>query len=88
MQLWSSRTLTYDVSMKHNFPINAALIWTINYFSAFGMVFGLSMHEKLACTYYMENNKAFILTNGCKTYFFLLSLVVLANGSHVYKEHK
>jgi hypothetical protein len=43
------------------------------------------MHEKLTCPYYMENNKAFTLTNNGKA-FFLLSPVILANGSQVQKE--
>jgi hypothetical protein len=41
------------------------------------------MHEKLACSCYMENNKAFILENGGKISFFLLPLIVLANRSQV-----
>jgi len=56
--------------MKHNFLIKVALIWTINDFPAFRMVSSWSMHEKLTCTYCMENNKAFMLTNDCKTSFF------------------
>jgi hypothetical protein len=34
------------------------------------MVSGWSTHGKLAYPYYMENNKAFTLTNGGKTSFF------------------
>jgi hypothetical protein len=34
------------------------------------MVSGWSMHGKLACSYCMENNKAFTLTNGGKASFF------------------
>jgi hypothetical protein len=37
-QLWSSRSLTYDISRKQNFIIRAALMWTINNFPAYGMV--------------------------------------------------
>jgi predicted RNase H-related nuclease YkuK (DUF458 family) len=44
------------------------------------MVSGWSMHEKLTCSYFMENIKAFILTNGDKTPFFI------ANKSQVKKE--
>jgi hypothetical protein len=43
--------------------MRAVLMWTINDFPIYEMVSGWSMHEKLACTYYMENNKAFTLTN-------------------------
>ena len=69
-QLWSSGYLTYDISRKYNFVMRAALMWTINDFPAYGMVSGWSTHGKLACPYCMENNKAFTLTNGGKTYFF------------------
>ena len=47
--------------------MKATLIWTINNFLAYGMVYGWSIHGKLACAYYIENNKAFTLTNGGKT---------------------
>jgi hypothetical protein len=50
--------------------MRAALMWTINDFLAYGMVFGWSTHGKLACPYCMENNKAFTLTNGGKASFF------------------
>jgi len=50
--------------------MKTTLIWTINDFPAYGMVFGWSMHEKLVCSYYMENNKAFILTNNSKMFIF------------------
>jgi len=43
--------------------MRAALMWTINDFSAYGMVSGWNTHGKLACPYCMENNKAFTLTN-------------------------
>jgi hypothetical protein len=39
-QMWSSRALTYDISRKHNFVMRAALMWAINDFPAYGMVFG------------------------------------------------
>jgi hypothetical protein len=63
--------------------MKATLMWTINDFPAYKMVFGWSTHGKLACPYYMENNKAFRLTNDGKTSFFLLSLEVLPNKSQV-----
>jgi hypothetical protein len=66
----SSGALTYDISRKIFFVIRAALMWTINDFPAYGMLSGWSTHEKLACLYCMENNKAFTLTNGGKTSFF------------------
>jgi hypothetical protein len=69
-QLWSSGALTYDISRKQNFLMRAALMWTINDFPAYGMLSGWSMHGKLVCPYYMENNKAFMLANGGKASFF------------------
>jgi len=53
----------------------AALMWTINNFPPYGMVSGWSTHEKLACPYCMENNKAFTLTNGGKAFFFAITVV-------------
>jgi hypothetical protein len=60
-------------------------MWIIDDFPAYRMVYGWSTHGKLACPYYIENNKAFTLTNDDKMSYFLLSLVVLANGSQVQK---
>jgi hypothetical protein len=45
-------------------------MWTINDFPVYGMVSGWSRYEKLACLYYIENNRAFTLTNDGKMYFF------------------
>jgi hypothetical protein len=87
-QLWSSRALTYDVSMKHNFLMRTTLMWNINDFLAYRIVSCWSTHEKLTCSYCMENNKAFTLTNEGKTSFFLLPSVLLDNGSQVQKEKK
>jgi len=69
-QLWSSGALIYDISRKQNFLMRAALMWTINDFPTYGMLSSWSTHEKLACPYCMENNKAFMLTNGGKASFF------------------
>ena len=45
-------------------------MWTINDFPAYGMLSGLSTHEKLACLYCMANNKTFTLTKEGKASFF------------------
>ena len=74
-QLGSSGALTYDISRKQNFVMRAALMWTINDFPAYGMVSGWSTHGKLTCPNCMENNKAFTLTNGGKTFFFTVTFV-------------
>jgi len=46
-QLWSSGALIYDISRKQNFLMRTVLIWTINDFSAYGMLSGWSMYRKL-----------------------------------------
>jgi len=74
-QLWSFGSSTYDISRKHNFVMRAALMWTINYFLAYGMVSSWSTHGKLACPYCMENNKAFTLTNGGKASFLTVTVI-------------
>jgi hypothetical protein len=68
--------------------MRTALMWTINDFPAYEMVSSWSTHGKLACSYCMENNKAFTLTNKGKTSFFLLSSSFLAIKSQVQKEQK
>jgi hypothetical protein len=64
-----------------------SLMWAINDFPLYEMVLGWSTYRKLACLYYMENNKAFTLINGDKAFFFLL-LDVLANLSLIEKQWK
>jgi hypothetical protein len=86
MQLWSSGALTYDISRKHNFLMRVALMWTINDFLAYGMVSSWSMHGKLACSYCMENNKAFTLTNRGKASFFYCHRCFLPTN-HIYRKN-
>jgi len=86
-QLWSSGALTYDISRKQNFVMRAALMWTINNFPAYGMVFGWSTHGKLACPYCIKNNKAFTLTNGGKASFFYCHRHFLP-PNHRYRKNK
>jgi len=45
------------------------------------------MHEKQACSYFMENNKAFTLTNNNKTLFFTVTSGS-CNGPQVQKKQK
>ena len=86
-QLWSFGALTYDVSRKQNFQMKTPLIWTINDFPAYGMVSSWSTHEQLACSYYMENNKAFTLINNSKTSFFDCYQQFLPTN-HKYRKNK
>jgi hypothetical protein len=48
-----------------------ALMWTINDFSMYEMVFGWCTYGKLTCSYCMKNNEAITLTNDGKISFFI-----------------
>jgi hypothetical protein len=50
-QLWSFEVLTYDVLMKNNSLMKAALMLIINDFPAYGIISGWSTNRKLACPY-------------------------------------
>ena len=52
--------------------MKATLIWTINDFLVYKMVSSYNTHEELACSYCMENNKAFTLTNDGNISFFIV----------------
>ena len=77
-KLWNG-VLTYDVSRKQNFMMRAALIWTINDFPSYDMLFGRGTHDRLACLYCMEDTKTFQFANGEK----LLGLIVIIGFYHV-----
>nr|KYP68888.1 hypothetical protein KK1_022537 [Cajanus cajan] len=68
--LWDCGVLTYDISTKQNFILHAALSWTINDFSAYGMLSGWGTKGKLACPHCMADTKAFQLDNGVKSSWF------------------
>ncbi|GJX62488.1 hypothetical protein Tco_0295388 [Tanacetum coccineum] len=67
--LWKG-VRTYDISKENSFTMRAALLWTINDFTAYGMLSGWSTSRKKACPYCMENSKAFSLSNGGKVSWF------------------
>ena len=69
-QLWVQGVETFDVSLKQNFNLRAALMWTINDFPAYGMLSGWMTAGKLACPYCMENTKSFTLKHGRKNSWF------------------
>ncbi|XP_038680928.1 uncharacterized protein LOC119981859 [Tripterygium wilfordii] len=69
-QLWCKGVITYDVFMKENFIMRAALMWTINDFPAYGTLSRWMTQGKLACPYCMECSKAFTLKNGRKNSWF------------------
>ncbi|XP_019180260.1 PREDICTED: uncharacterized protein LOC109175457 [Ipomoea nil] len=68
--LWETGVLTYDSSLKQNFMMRAALMWTINDFPAYGMLSGWQTAGKLACPYCLQYSKSFYLKNGHKTCWF------------------
>ncbi|XP_028774325.1 uncharacterized protein LOC114731348 [Neltuma alba] len=68
--LWDEGVLTYDASLRQNFHMRAALLWTINDFPAYGMLSGWMTMGRLSCSICMENSKAFQLKYGRKTSFF------------------
>ncbi|XP_019240729.1 PREDICTED: uncharacterized protein LOC109220717 [Nicotiana attenuata] len=68
--LWHQGIETYDISTKQNFRLHAALMWTINNFPAYGMLFGWSTAGNLSCPCCMEDTKAFTLKHGGKNTWF------------------
>jgi len=62
--LWNVGVDTFDVSCRKTFRLHAALMWTINDFSAYGMLSGWSTDGLLACPVYMHQNCAFQLQHG------------------------
>ncbi|XP_019246481.1 PREDICTED: uncharacterized protein LOC109226136 [Nicotiana attenuata] len=68
--LWHQGVETYYISTKQNFRLHAALMWTINNFPAYGMLFGWSTAGNLSCPCCMEDTKAFTLKHGGKNTWF------------------
>ncbi|XP_021767822.1 uncharacterized protein LOC110732212 [Chenopodium quinoa] len=65
-QLWEVGAHTYDISMKRNFNLRAAILWTVSDFPAYGMLSGWAISGKKACQCCMDKRKAFWLEHGCK----------------------
>lgn len=59
--MWESGIETWDVSMKINFQMSVALLWTNGDFLAYGMLLGYSTHGKLVFSISLEYTKAFRL---------------------------
>ncbi|XP_050211492.2 uncharacterized protein LOC126661677 [Mercurialis annua] len=68
--LWEVGVNTYDISVRQNFQMRAALMWTISDFPAYSMLSGWSTGGKLACPHCMGDSDAFSLTKGRKTSWF------------------
>ncbi|KAM0900966.1 hypothetical protein ACQ4PT_020280 [Festuca glaucescens] len=69
IELWEGR-LTWDASVKQNFPMRAAFLWPVHDFPALGTVSGWSTHGKLACHICLTDSNAFQLTHGHKPCWF------------------
>ena len=52
--LWNDGIPTFDVSLKQNFFMKAALMWTINDFPAYGMLSSWTTAGRLGCPICME----------------------------------
>ncbi|KAL3537020.1 hypothetical protein ACH5RR_000386 [Cinchona calisaya] len=61
---------TYDIFMKQNFKMRAALMWTINDCLAYDMLLRWSIARNLACSICMEQTKTFRLKFGGKNSWF------------------
>lgn len=67
--LWDG-VQTYDISMRQNFLMRAALMWTVNDFPALGMLSGWSTHGVLSCPVCMDQLRATHLKHGGKASWF------------------
>ncbi|XP_072071887.1 uncharacterized protein [Arachis hypogaea] len=68
--LWEDGILTYYIHSKSNFVTRAALLWTINDFPTYEMLSGWMTAGRLACSYCIEQTKAFQLKNRGKPSWF------------------
>ncbi|KAH7845823.1 hypothetical protein Vadar_006468 [Vaccinium darrowii] len=64
--LWHNGVSTYDAYLKQTFRLHAAVLWTINDFSAYGMLSGWSTKGKLACPVCNAETCSMTLKNGQK----------------------
>ncbi|KAL4582967.1 hypothetical protein LXL04_007530 [Taraxacum kok-saghyz] len=69
-QLWEEGVITYDVSLRQNFQMRAALMWTISDFPAYAMLSGWGTAGKLACPYCRNYSQTISLPNGKKVSWF------------------
>lgn len=64
--LWEDGVYTYDASIKENFQMRAAVMWTINDFPAYAYMSGWSTQGNLACPYCNKETSHLRLRNGSK----------------------
>ena len=65
-ELWEVGIETFDASTRQNFNLRAALLWTINDFSAYGNLSGRSTKGKIECPYCNKETCSIRLANGKK----------------------
>jgi hypothetical protein len=66
-ELWNEGVSNYDAATKEIFQLHAALLWTINDFSAYGNLSGWSTKEILAFSACNKNTTFKRLKYRCKT---------------------
>ncbi|XP_057803652.1 uncharacterized protein LOC131018985 [Salvia miltiorrhiza] len=59
--LWEVGVQAYDISLKNNFQMRAALLWTISDFPAYSMLSGWSTAGRLACPRCCDDTDSFRL---------------------------
>ena len=69
LSLWSG-VETWDASIKKRFKMQAAYLWSIHDFPAYGNFSGWSTHGRLACPICLCDSKAFNLHHGHKACWF------------------
>ncbi|KAK9145006.1 hypothetical protein Sjap_004909 [Stephania japonica] len=70
LDLWFYGVATYCISIRTNFLMRAALMWTINDFPAYIMLSGWITYGKRACPYCMDDTNEFQLRHGGKTFWY------------------
>lgn len=65
-----SGVLTYDMSRKQNSTMKETLMWTINDFPAYDILFGWRTHARFAFPHCVEHNKSFRLHHMRKSCWF------------------
>jgi len=68
--LWDVGVHAYDISLKQNFQLRTALMWTINDFPAYSMVLGYTTAGKLAYPYCTIHLDVFYLSKSRKISWF------------------
>ena len=68
--LWNDDVLTYDISTKENFVMQACLMRIINDFPIYDKFSRWGIRGKLACPHFMEDTKSITLKHEGKSSWF------------------